>query len=283
MHTESFNPEITTQKEPANSDLFFVFCERKLLVQDNAGTPRAPSREEVAAFCEDIEDELYIGTLGGVPCYTAITQVNNAPDGYSFSDLRYVFFNGEPKLRTPLSTAALLRDWMINTRFCGRCGAKTVPRSNEWCSACPDCGSVAYPRMSPAVIVAVIRDGKILLAHNSRFPVPEMYSLIAGFVEPGESLEDTVHREILEETGLRVKNIRYFSSQCWPFPDSLMVGYVAEHASGEIQLNDELSDAGWFCKDTMPKVPDRGPISRMIIDWYLETGGDAALLQEKAR
>ena len=281
MQTESFIPEIATDKEPQESDLLFIFHERKMLVRDTDGAPSAPSRGELPALSQILEKGLYIGTLDNTPCYTAIVDENVAPDGYSFISLRYLYFRGVANLRPAISTAALVRDWAINTRYCGRCGAKTSTLENEWCSTCPDCGYTAYPRMSPAVIVAVLKDGKILLAHNRRFDRP-IYSLLAGFVEPGESLESTVHREILEEAGLEVKNLRYHSSQCWPFPDSLMIGYVVEYSSGELKLNEELDDAGWFDKDTMPQIPEKGPIARSIIDWYLETGGDGALPQEKA-
>ncbi len=278
MQTENFIPEITTKKEPAETDLFFIFFGKEMLVQDRGGTLHVPTRADLAGLIESLEVEIFIGSLGATSCYTAIAKTDSVPSGYHFSQLRPIFFNCKEEYRSPLSTAVLVKDWAVNTRYCGRCGAKTEPRENEWCASCPQCGYVAYPRMSPAVIVAVLKEGKILLAHNRRFPSSQMYSLIAGFVEPGESLEGTVHREILEETGLTVKNIRYFSSQCWPFPDSLMVGFVAEYASGELTLEDELEDAGWFSKDTMPKVPDKGPISRKIIDWYLDTGGDVSLL-----
>ncbi len=283
MLIESFIPEIVTQRKPAESDIFFLFYKRDVLVREINGRLAIPSRADVASLLMDPENELYIGMLDEVSCYTTTLELDTVPPGYYYTDLRTFFFNAEERLRSPVGTAALLRDWAENTRYCGRCGAKTVRRENEWCSACPECGYSAYPRMSPAVIVAVIKDGKILLAHNQRFPSSKMYSLIAGFVEPGESLESTVHREVLEETGLKVKNVRYFSSQCWPFPDSLMVGYVAEYDSGELQLNEELADAGWFTKDTMPQVPGKGPISRMIIDWYVETGGDVSLLGETGR
>ena len=282
MQIEIFIPGAHTNEKPAESDLFFIFHEKNMLVRNTGQYLVAPSRGELAAVSETLKECLYIGTLGEVPCYTSIAREDTVPDGYSYTDLRSVFFKGEAALRPAVSTAALVRDWWLNTRYCGRCGTKTVPLEHEWCSSCPACGYTAYPRMSPAIIVAVLKEGKILLAHNSRFPRP-FYSLIAGFVEPGESLESTVHREILEETGLAVKNLRYFSSQCWPFPDSLMVGFVAEHASGTIKLNDELSDAGWFDKENMPPVPDRGPISRRIIDWYLETGGDGVLPEDMAR
>lgn len=282
MQIESFLPGINTDKGPTASDLLFIFHERTMLVRNTGQHLAAPTRGELADIPDGLIECRYIGTLDEASCYTAIAKEETAPEGYIFSDLRSVFFKGEAKLRPAVSTAALVRDWIVNTRYCGRCGTKTLPLEHEWCSSCPACGYGAYPRMSPAVIVAVLKEGKILLAHNRRFAGP-FYSLIAGFVEPGESLESTVHREILEETGLEVKNLRYFSSQCWPFPDSLMVGFVAEHASGTITLNDELAEAGWFDKNTIPQVPDRGPISRRIIDWYLETGGDGALPEGTGR
>ena len=282
MHTESFIPEVTTEKKPEDSDLFFVFQDRKMLVRDTGENLLPPSRTELTPVWKTLKDRLYIGAIGDTACYVSIGEQDSVPEGYLFSDLRSVFFKSKPELRPALSTAALVRDWVVNTRFCGRCGAKTSRLGKEWCSSCPDCGHVTYPRMSPAVIVAVLKEGKILLAHNHRF-VAGYYSLVAGFVEPGESFENAVHREILEETGLRVKNLRYFSSQCWPFPDSMMAGFVAEYDSGELKLNEELTDAKWFDKDSIPHVPDKGPISRRIIDWYLETGGDGVLPEETER
>jgi len=279
---EFFSPQAGADKIAAESDLFFVFHEKNVLVGTSGENLVAPSRKELTAVLAAMKDPLFIGTLGDVSCYTSIVERDAAPDGYFFTDLRTVFFKTKECMRPALSTAVLVRDWHANTRYCGRCGAKTAPLEREWCSSCPSCGHTAYPRMSPAVIVAVLKEGKILLAHNRRFTTP-IYSLIAGFVEPGESLESTVHREILEETGLAVRNLKYFSSQCWPFPDALMVGFIAEYASGTLNINEELLEAGWFDRNSMPRVPDRGPISRRIIDWYLETGGDGVLPGETAR
>ena len=282
MRAEQFAPGVTAPEVPGKSDLFLVFHKRNILIQTGDGIPVIPTRGMLSSITETLESCVYIGNLGETHCYTGIAGEAISPDGCKYTDLRTAFLKGREELRPALSTAALVRDWIENTKYCGRCGSKTSSQGNEWGSFCPSCGLTTYPRMSPAVIVAVIKDGKILLAHNSRFPTP-VYSLIAGFVEAGEDLESAVHREILEETGLEVKRVRYFSSQCWPFPDSLMVAYIAEYASGELELNEELTDAQWFDRDTMPEVPVRGPISRSVIDWYLETGGVGALPQEKAR
>jgi NAD+ diphosphatase len=127
-----------------------------------------------------------------------------------------------------------------------------------------------FPRISPAVIVLVERQEKVLLARASRF-TENLYSVLAGFAEPGETLEDTVMREIREEVGVEVSDIRYFGSQPWPYPDSLMIGFTASWAAGEIAAdNDEITDARWFTVDNLPKIPDKLSISRSLIDWFIE-------------
>jgi NAD+ diphosphatase len=135
---------------------------------------------------------------------------------------------------------------------------------------CPACGLTAYPRLTPAVIVRVSRGDELLLAQGVRFP-GAFYSVLAGFVEPGESLEDTIHREILEEVGVEVTDLRYFGSQPWPFPHSLMIGFTAEYAGGQLRpAPDELRDAGWFRWDALPLLPGRLSIARRLIDAFVE-------------
>ena len=136
---------------------------------------------------------------------------------------------------------------------------------------CPACGLVSYPRISPAVIVAITRGDRLLLAANRRH-AGAMYSVLAGFVEPGESLEECVHREIREEVGLEVTDVRYFGSQSWPFPNSLMVAFTAAHAAGEIAVDpEELVEARWFAPGELPPIPGCGTISRRLIDGFVES------------
>ena len=128
-----------------------------------------------------------------------------------------------------------------------------------------------FPRLAPAVIVAVTKGDKILLAHSSEWR-GKLYSVLAGFVEPGETFEECVEREIMEEVGIKVKNIRYFGSRPWPFPHSLMVGFTAEYESGEITIDQvEITDAQWFTSDNLPLVPGKISIARQLIDWFVET------------
>ena len=157
--------------------------------------------------------------------------------------------------------------WRANHRHCGRCGEPTHDSETENARCCGSCGYTTYPRISPAIIVGVLRDDRLLLARNRRHD--SMFSILAGFVEPGESLEDTVSREIAEEVSLEVSNIRYFGSQPWPFPDSLMVGFLADYGSGEINVDgEEIMEAGWYRPDELPRIPPHGSISRRIIDWF---------------
>jgi NAD+ diphosphatase len=165
-------------------------------------------------------------------------------------------------------------EWADTHRFCGRCATPTQPIPTERCMRCPKCGLLAYPRISPAVIVLVRRGDEALLARGARFP-GIFYSTLAGFVEIGESLEETLVREIREEVGVEVKGLRYFGSQPWPFPHSLMVGYFAEWAGGEIVPDgDEILDAGWFRVDELPSIPPSISIARRLIDaWIADVRG----------
>jgi NAD+ diphosphatase len=161
--------------------------------------------------------------------------------------------------------------WRRESAYCGSCGAKNTEAPDEFARLCPSCGRREYPRISPAVITIIINDShEALLAHNRKF-ADGVYSLIAGFNEAGESLEATVAREIREEVGLEVTNIRYIASQPWPFPNSLMLGFAARYAAGEIRPDgEEIADARWFRADTLPKLPGFGSVSRYLINNWLE-------------
>jgi NAD+ diphosphatase len=167
-----------------------------------------------------------------------------------------------------------LVEWARTHRFCGRCGTRTEVAPGERAMRCPDCGLVAFPRLSPATITLVTRgpdgpDQEALLARGVQFPMP-MYSCLAGFVEPGESLEDCVRREIHEEVGITVSDLDYVGSQPWPFPNSLMIGFRARYESGEIVCDPtEIADAGWYRRDDVPMIPPRISIARRIIDDWL--------------
>lgn len=160
--------------------------------------------------------------------------------------------------------------WSRRSNFCGVCGTKTDMDSNDNCKVCPSCKERFYPALFPAVIVAITKGDKILLAHNSSFP-GNMHSVIAGFVDLGEKLEETVVREVKEEVGLEVKNIKYFDSQNWGFTSSLMLGFTAEYKSGDIKVdNEEIDHADWYTKDNLPELPPEISIARQLINNFID-------------
>ena len=216
----------------------------------------------------------FVGVLAGRHVW-AIDAGDDDPS--SFRDLRLLWGSVDELTWTVAGRAVQLVEWSRTHRFCGRCGERTAPTETpgERAMGCPSCGLLAFPRLAPAVITLIERDdGRVLLARNKAFGAP-MYSLLAGFVEPGETLEQAVARETLEEVGVRVDDITYWSSQPWPFPHSLMIGFLAHYTGGELTLQEsEIADAGWFAPDELPMVPPRLSIAgRMIEDWVARRAG----------
>ena len=216
--------------------------------------------------------ELYIGSYREIPCFAVeLVPGEDCPAGYAFADIRDLDGCVDRELLGVAGRASHLLGFCRTTRFCGACGAETVLMDTEIGKQCPSRGIVVYPRLSPAILVLVMRDDEVLLASSPRFP-KGLFSLLAGFVEPGETVEHAVRREVMEETGISIRDIRYFGSQPWPFPDSLMLGFVASYDGGEITPDTtEIDEAHWFSRERMPRVLPRPlSLSRMIIDWFLE-------------
>ena len=162
--------------------------------------------------------------------------------------------------------AIQLLDWQKNHRYCGRCGTPTAMKPGEFSMLCPACGLVAYPRISPAVMVLISRGDELLLARSPRFK-PGVFSALAGFVEAGETLEQCAKREVLEEVGIEITNLRYFKSQPWPFPDSLMMAFFADYAGGTINPDpSEIEAANWFSRSALPMLPEPVTLARQLID-----------------
>lgn len=232
---------------------------------------RIPYLQASDPLIPPVETHHCIGHIGDTPCFTAELPLDfEPPDGMEFVNLRPLHGHVGEMLWSVAGRAVQIVDWARNHQYCGKCGARNTFSRMDRSLRCPECNLPAYPRLSPAVIVLVQRGNEILLGRSNRFP-NAFYSVLAGFVEPGESLEETVSREIYEETGIHVKNITYFGSQPWPFPNSLMIGFVAEYAGGEIRLfDDEILDAGWFTVDTLPNIPGSISIARKLIDWWID-------------
>jgi NAD+ diphosphatase len=214
---------------------------------------------------EALADDLYLGELDGEACFARVGII----DGAQPMQLRQLFGTLTEEQFGVAGRALGFTAWDRDHLHCGRCGAPTVRSDKERVRTCTSCGFGAYPRLSPAVIMLIERDGKCLLARNARTRMP-FSSTLAGFVEVGETLEETVAREVREEAGIEIQHIRYFGSQPWPFTNSLMIGFTAEWASGEIEMDPiEIMDAQWYAPDALPIVPPKLSIARALIDDFV--------------
>ena len=248
------------------SELWFAFRGGELLVRMEGTAARVPDREEwvslglPAGEAQDLGGSWAVGLSDDV----------EPPPGMIFQGLRRLWGPLDEETWKLAGRAVQIVEWDRNHRFCGRCGAETERKPDELARVCPRCGLQQFPRISPAVIVRIERGEELLLARSPHF-APGVYSTLAGFVEPGESLEETVVREVREEGGVEVTNVRYFGSQPWPFPNSLMIGFVADWAAGEIHPQEgEIEDAGWFTVDSLPGLPSRFSIARRLLDDFIE-------------
>ena len=212
----------------------------------------------------------FLGMYKNTPCYCAHIHPAGLPDFYKLINLRSLYGKIDNGVWIISGYARQIHGWNMNFKFCGRCGAKTERNKNEHVRVCPMCGLISYPRISPAIITAVVKGHQILLGRGVNFPNKKMFSVLAGFVEPGEALEECVKREIFEEAGINVKNIQYFKSQPWPFPDSLMIGFTAEYESGKIIIDTkEIAEAAWFKADNLPIIPGKQTLAGELIEWFV--------------
>ena len=275
--TSRFSPALTPPVPPSGESLWFAVRGRDVLVVEKNEAPwEIPRLPDLAAIGLEPEASHYLGVLDDVACYAASLGDGTAtPGGMAFEEVRPLLFRLDEELAAVAGLAVQIVEWDRTHRFCGRCGTPTENARGERAKRCPACRLLAFPRVSPAMIVRVTRGEEILLARGRRFADP-MYSVLAGFVDPGESLEECVRREVREEAGIEVEDIRYFGSQPWPFPHSLMVAFTARWAGGEIRIDpEELMDAGWFRADALPAVPPKQSIARQLIDAFVDgiTGG----------
>jgi NAD+ diphosphatase len=265
-----FVPALHPPDEPPGAALWFVFNGDRLLVHAEEDAATLPDYADLAALGVDFDDGHYLGRLDDIDCYTV--SIEHAPEGeLSVEGLRALYGRLPDELYAIAGRAVQILLWDKTHRFCGRCGQPTVNAPAERAKLCPQCGLLSFPRLSPAVIMLIRRgDDEFLLARNRAF-AEGMYSVLAGFVEPGESLEEAVAREVYEEVNLEIRDIRYFGSQPWPFPHQLMIGFTAVYAAGEIRPQaDEIVEANWYSRrGELPRLPGKLSIARRLIDAFL--------------
>jgi NAD+ diphosphatase len=251
---------------PEPDDLLLAASAGKALFTGGVEVPALPTASAMAQA--DGETLLLAGELDGRRVWLAPLPPS-APEGCRILTVKPIIPLLSPSLAAAVFAGLSLSFWLARNRFCGVCGTKTAPDATERAMRCPSCGELFYPTASPAVIVAVEKAGRLLLAHNRDFP-PGRFSTIAGFVDPGETFEDAVRRELREEVGIEVEGVAYAGSQGWPFPNSLMAAFRAEWKSGELAPDGtEIAEAGWFAPEALPDIPAKGTVARELIDAWL--------------
>lgn len=265
-----FISPLVSPEKIAPDSYWFIFYRDQIILKSVNNKHSIPGFHDYSIFEKDITEKYFVGNYKGVDCYVSFISKSVDSENYETVRLRKAFYTLEENEFWLAGRAFQTVYFHHHHLYCGVCGSPTKINGNEFARSCTVCKELFYPQQAPAVIMAVIRDDKILLARSKRFPT-KMYSVLAGFVEPGESLEECVKREVREECGIDIKNIKYFSSQPWPFPNSLMIGFTSEWESGEIKIDEkEIIEAGWFARDCLPEIPDKVSIARKLIDWFVE-------------
>ncbi len=266
----SFVPLMAPQ---AHADaLTFVFHQGRLLLRE--ADLAFPDAAALAAIGVDTAAAHPLGLWGGRYCQTLWVAEERLPDaGHAYRGLRSLFGAVDDELVGLAGRASQIAEWARTHRFCGACATPMALAGGERCFKCPGCGMVAYPRISPAMMVLIRKGDSVLLALHAQSP-SQRFSPLAGFLEAGESIEEAVHREVMEEVGLRVHNLRYFMSQSWPFPHSLMIAFTADYLDGEIRVDrNEIAEARWFGPgDAWPETPSAVSISALLVNAHRPPG-----------
>lgn len=247
---------------------WFIFSRQQLLIEKSEDNCSVPCSAEMPVPVEDGYLVQEAGMIDGIRCMTyPAAKEYVRPD--NSSDLRASYNLLSEEFYQMAGRCYELVHWDIHSRFCPVCSARTV-RFSKIGKKCPECGNEIFPAISPAIIVLVQKDNSVLMVHARNFR-GTFRGLIAGFAEPGESLEQCVEREVMEETGLKIKNLKYFGSQPWPYPSVMMIGFTAEYLSGDLKLQDEELDFGhFFTLDNLPELPKKLSLARKLMDWWIE-------------
>ncbi|GFN35751.1 NAD(+) diphosphatase [Tepidimicrobium xylanilyticum] len=268
-----FQPSVKPLHNEDEGDYWFLFRDDKLMVYEKDGKISIPRRKDVLKLNISIYNIQCMGAYFGYNCYCGEFVDILDDEKNKLMDLKTLSKSIEENYYYLASKAKLLLNWLKSNQYCGRCGSKMHMKDSksERAMVCSMCNNTTWPRTSPAIIVAVTKGDKLLLAHNRQFPNGR-YSVIAGFVEYGETLEECVKREVYEEVGIKVRNIKYFGSQPWPFPNSMMIGFTAEYLDGEIKVDgDEIIDANWFTKEEVLRMHNKSiSLGSQLIEWFIK-------------
>lgn len=254
---------------PGATGHWFIFSGDQLLVEESSSVhfDKKPFSPEARGINPDFS--MLFGHYDSIPCFLAAIDPSQTVQSMSAVNLRSLFGVVDDDYFSLAGRALQILHHTREHIYCSRCATPMKDRLEELARFCPSCGFISFPRVSPAVIMAVVREDHILLGRGAHF-VKDMYSTLAGFVEAGETLEEAVCREVHEETSIVVNKVNYVTSQPWPFPHSVMIGYTAHYRKGEIKIDrKELEDARWFHYKDLPKLPSRVTIARLLIDNFI--------------
>jgi len=268
IHPHHFSNRYLPNTLPVSDDYIFHYQGNTLLLKTNGDELSIPQKKDFLDISPET-DFIFLFSLNGVSCFLVWDELKAADSQLSFTDISFFRSTTQREIAWVCLVGLHLRNWYLQNRYCGSCGTKTQHKSDERALVCPNCSTVVYPKISPAIIVAILCNDKILLAQNSNF-VGGWYSLIAGFTDVGETLEETVRREVKEEVGLDVWNIRYYKSQPWELSGSMMIGFLAEADENQPIILDEkeITDAGWFTRDNLPSHPKNISIAGEMIEKF---------------
>lgn len=257
-----------------DNKIYLIFNEDRMLIKLSSEKVLFPTEDDVQALNLSLKNIDTLTIKKNIKfIYGRISETDQLPASFKFSHIKSLIGHLNTETFNLAAKAFHLMNWNETHNYCIKCGTLVDFHKDEQAKVCPSCGYISYPTISPAIITAIIKENKILLAHNAQFP-KDLFSVIAGFLEPGETFEACVKREVYEEIGIQVKNIKYFASQPWPFPNSLMVAFTCEYESGEISVDGvEIEEANWYSPSdiqNVPSIPVKGTIARRLIDWFLE-------------
>lgn len=263
-----FSNHFLPNQKIRKDDYIFHFKGDTLLLKTNKDEFEIPKKKDFPEISNDTENT-FLFTFDDVPCFLIWEKLESDQLHFIFKEINFFRFVEQQEIAWVSIVAFHLMNWYSQNKFCGKCGARTQKLPEERALICPDCQTTVYPKISPAIIVAIICNDKILLARGKNFSLG-WYSLIAGYVDIGESLEETVVREVKEEVGLDIKNIHYYKSQPWPLSGSMMIGFIAEADENQpISIDEkEIAEAGWYTRGNLPKYPSNISIAGEMIEKF---------------
>ena len=268
IYPSKFSNDYLSVRNIGEDDFIIYFKENTFLLKQNGDEFIFPRKKDLSEISNKT-DSTFLFTLNDTPCFLIWDKLNTVGSGFIYKEIDFFRYTKQQEIAWASMVAFHLKNWYIQNQFCGKCGAKTKQKLDERALECTRCDSVIYPKISPAVIAAIVCGDKILLARGANWP-GDWYSCIAGYVDVGESLEDALRREAKEEVGIDLKNIRYYKSQPWPLSGSMMIGFIAEADDMQPIILDkkEIADAKWFNKSELPKYSSNISIAGEMIEKF---------------